>query len=114
MKPQRSVAGTPGHRCDTCRTSFACETLNTALKVLNAHKEEIANPELKARYDAIVKALDAAGWSYPDGGNHCRFANLPREVQAQTAELVRIWQQSPFPAKNGDGQSVYQEEVRAE
>ena len=81
---------------------------------MNAHKQEIASPELKARYDAIVTALDASGWSYPGGGTHCRYANLPREIQAQTAELVRMWQQSQFPAKNADAQSVYQEEVRAD
>ncbi len=114
MDSRGRETASPDHHCDNCLTSFDCKTLATALKVLAAHREEIPNPELKLRYEAIAKALKDARWGYPDGGGACRYADAPREVQALTAELVKIWQRCQFPARNGDDQAVYQEEVRCD
>lgn len=109
---QPGEGGVGAHNCDTCRTSFDCRTLATMIKVLEAHREEIENPELLRRFEAVKQLLQGAAWSYPEGSQECRYARLPREVQALTSELVRLWQLSHFRPRNGDALGTYQEEVR--
>jgi hypothetical protein len=101
------------HRCDTCRTGFDCRTLHTALTVLGAHRDRIQDPEQRMRLEAIEKVLEDAGWRYPEGGRGCRFANMPKEIQQLTSELVRIWQGLNPASLNGQ-RSTYQEEVHLE
>lgn len=102
------------HSCEHCCTSFDCKTLSTAMKVLDAHQDDIHDPELKKRYESIVQLLDRAGWSYPEGKGPCRFANMPQDVRALTSELVKMWQKTHFPRKAGDDESIFAEEARTD
>ena len=63
---------------------------------------------------AIEQALARGRWAFPDGGPACLYARIPREVQAMTAELVRLWQATHWGGRHGSADTVYQEEVRRE
>ncbi len=100
--------------CDTCRENFDCKTLSTVLTIMKRHHGKIEEPRLMERYDALLHAIEASNWHFPNGARLCRLANDSAKVRALTADLLELWKESEAATRFAAVDNLYQEEARHE